>query len=631
MTLSRKMNPVNGREACNEQKKPDPENLIKGRLPNTSVIKWIEENLLKDDSKENARKPYVLNDIPRIIQEYKEALGVNHSGVSIMPEKFHPPIFPDWLYPRRGSNDPSTSENTRLYRSLVNMGDRYNCKFPVLEGDNLFYYYHLLKVWERQMMDKLGISGISGYVKTSGREKKQSGSIGRNRYSIGNQKKPRETCRGIFNFKKNRYHPREIPDIKAFSMFVGRLNNSYETSIGSINLPIGKSGLVHPLMDTFLTKYKSGSNDELPPYEWLCANFPGAFFLLAITISEFSQRKQFTLDTQTPGRLNHLISQLLKLVKDNEKHMLPLVALVLPDIEIYKCLLPSDLDDIYDMTKMLLTQAAFYLEEKWHSGYKLCVMNDCMVPRRGSKLNSSKVNSTVDAYNSLRRFLRAVEASKELHDPIYTKLRKAMLLVAGDQHTMAQFSGKTTNPNVKISAEFAKIGTPWQYLVDPECQQWEMNLAVRLPTKKSRNVPTFDILIGPSSAKVKTIDIPEDLLVDGVYNISDNRVNNDFKDAPDCFRVTVDGTKLKCERTDRKDFDSKELNKLRAFIVENFPSESESLIKNWVDPNIFEETKIRKDDKIVKHKTLVCGVEVLPETYNSLKGSGAYGSNKYNP
>ena len=72
---------------------------------------------------------------------------------------------------------------------------------------------------------------------------------------------------------------------------------------------------------------------------------------------------------------------------------------------------------------------------------------------------------------------------------------------------------------------------------------------------ESENMSRDDKLvsIGHSSTNVKTMAIPANIFLDGVYLISkEDRVNKDFCDAPDCFRITVDGTVLKCERTDCK-------------------------------------------------------------------------------
>lgn len=213
----------------------------------------------------------------------------------------------------------------------------------------------------------------------------------------------------------------------------GRLRNYFASNIRSECARLDKSGLI-----TFGLITKDILEKDLNTAIWL-----------AMAVSEFSVRKEFTLESQQQGALNEHLKWIYdELLSKSGTTQWDLIALVYP---IQSVLEKCSLNHLQKMKKMWterLTAMAIFLRDQFAKGvdksaargeYDLPIrwgdatiktMTCMMVPKQGSGVDSVGWNDVSGAWNNAIRHLRSI-ARILGEEPL--PLFKCMKLTAGDQ------------------------------------------------------------------------------------------------------------------------------------------------------------------------------------------------------
>ena len=433
-------------------------------------------------------------DVLSILQAYRDE--VPRYGLSFMKQRFHPVPKPQWI---------ESSMETFSWFSRKCGDDLFDIRDLPLTPANL-------DRWLDQAKTLVGITGISGYVKTSDRKER-----------VKRNKKPgvrkeiiyRKTCCAKFQLIPHRemvrrgtpfsYQPDRVRAIKFLSKIEGRMRYWRDSYVTSRALPVAKVGLVPFLVDLFVSEISPFDDDD--GWIWLRNRFPATYSLLVICCSVFSERKMFTLNSQKQGGLNTYMKQLLDLVLEREHDGLKIVALFLPLEEVY-CELPKEtVEIIYNTSMKLLGEFSVFIEQQWGKGVRKCVNRLCRVPPRGTKVNSSGFNAVADAWNNLRRFQTiSAKYAKVENAPI---ILKVMQLIADDQFRMA---GGIVNVNALVYKEITNQGIlPWNAILHQESFDTRKVLTTLLDSCKKHKC-SFDSWVGIAKRRSAEISKPVDMI-----------------------------------------------------------------------------------------------------------------------
>ncbi len=446
--------------------------------------------------------------VTEVIRSYMWEYDGNHYGYynSFMKERFHPAAKADFL--------------PALKRDIDWFVSKTSHQFPSEHTPSA------LKAWLELAKKFAGVVGVKGFVLTSNKveearrgQKASKGGMIRSYYSYHGMKSSssgRKTCRADFVLKPHRqlvsegtpfsYYPDRKRAIKFLAKLEGRLHVWKDGWLTAHCLPIAKTGLVSVLVDQFVQEL-CGS------WENLSSEFPATYALLVICGSVFSERKEFTLQSQKQGALNKHMLQLLSIVRETEPAGLKVVALFLPTWEVFSAISVEDATMIYQTSMVWLNHMATFLQEQWMKGYDKCTRRLCRTPPRGSKINSSGLNAVADAWMNLRRFqtVSAKRASIE-GAPL---ILKVMQLIADDQFRMG--SG-TVNPNANVFKAITSAGIlPWHAVLHPESFDTRQALtavldAVRALEPERAKKSSVDSWIGIAKIRVGEVSKPVDMI-----------------------------------------------------------------------------------------------------------------------
>ena len=330
-----------------------------------------------------------------------------------------------------------------------------------------------------------GVIGVKGFIKTSSKteEARQArkhpvyqrpriysskASSMASSYRAPKKFAPRKTCRAVFNLApqsalKNKrtefkYHPDRIRAIKCLSKLVGRMHLYWPAWISAKAAPIAKTGLVTLLLDSVLA-------DMGETKETFLTKYPATALFIATTVSTFSQRKAFTLESQKQGKLNEFQLAIFELVKRHEPAALRIIALILPIEEIFSTIPQEDAVRIYKESMKWLKLCGLFYREQFFKGVNKCVRRLGRVPPKGSKINVTAVNNVADAWMNLRRF-QTISAKYGRIEGAPTIL-KIMQLIADDQFRMG--GGVRIEPNAHIYKGLTTQKVyPWDAVLAPE-------------------------------------------------------------------------------------------------------------------------------------------------------------------
>jgi hypothetical protein len=307
----------------------------------------------------------------------------------------------------------------------------------------------------------IGATGIEGYVLTSDKKeesrvaaaKKQSDrkkGIRPNRFNPV-ETKIRKTCRAQFTLKPHAelvglgsalsYYPDYVRALKFVSKLQGRVHTWFEPWITANSLRLAKSGLITFYADE-VAKVIAGSIDEFQ------RKYPITTVTVAMMVSEWGARKEFTLESQKQGALNEYLIKLLELAKVSESDALTMIALIYPDPEIYKLISKEACVYIYDKWISWAKHLALFLDDQWNKGVWKSARRQMRVLPRGSPVNSSGYNAAADAWSNMCRFVRVAVSVGRIKDaPL---LLKTLQLIANDQFKWGQEADKGVHSDAGV-------------------------------------------------------------------------------------------------------------------------------------------------------------------------------------
>jgi hypothetical protein len=326
-----------------------------------------------------------------------------------------------------------------------------------------------------------GVIGVKGFIKTSSKteearqERRPAYQRPRiySRWESSNRSPtkvfaPRKTCRAVFNLApqsalKNKrtefkYHPDRIRAIKCLSKLVGRMHLYWPAWISAKAAPIAKTGLVTLLLDSVLA-------DMGETKETFLTKYPATALFIATTVSTFSQRKAFTLESQKQGKLNEFQLAIFELVKKHERAAFRIIALILPIEEIFSAIPQEDAVRIYKESMKWLKLCGLFYREQFFKGVNKCVRRLGRVPPKGSKINVTAVNNVADAWMNLRRF-QTISAKYGRIEGAPTIL-KIMQLIADDQFRLGGRVRIEPNAYIYKGLTTQKV-YPWDAVLAPE-------------------------------------------------------------------------------------------------------------------------------------------------------------------
>ena len=316
----------------------------------------------------------------------------------------------------------------------------------------------------------IGATDIEGYVLTSDKKeesrvaaaKKQSDrkkGIRPNRFNPV-ETKIRKTCRAQFTLKPHAelvstgsaltvsalsYYPDYVRALKFVSKLQGRVHTWFEPWITANSLRLAKSGLITFYAEEVakeVTKVIVGSIDEFQ------RKYPITTVTVAMMVSEWGARKEFTLESQKQGALNEYLIQLLELAKVSEPDALKMIALIYPNPEIYMLLSKEACSDIYSKWMDWAKHLALFLDDQWNKGVWKSARRQMRVLPRGSPVNSSGYNAAADAWSNMCRFVRvAVSVGGIKNAPL---LLKTLQLIANDQFEWGQAANKGVHSDAAV-------------------------------------------------------------------------------------------------------------------------------------------------------------------------------------
>lgn len=408
-------------------------------------------------------------------------------GGSFMKTRFHPAPGAPWLL--------------SLTRDLEWIAQKGNLQpFPAEVTPTT------VDQWLVSAKRAVGIVGVTGFVRTSDRN--EEGKRGQKRGAPTST--PRKTCRANFvltpiaelrttgsSFK---HQPDRIRAIKCLSTLEGRLHLWKDAWLSAKTLPMAKTGLVPVLADQFITEM-SGS------WENFAQEFPATYSLMVVCCSVFGERKEFTMESQKQGALNHYMEQLLSLARETEPAAMRVVALFLPVREVFDMVSVEDAAIIYRVSMTWLRELGGFLQDQWSKGVAKCSRRLMRTPPCGAGVNSSGYNAAADTWQNLRRF-QSVSAQRAgiRGAPV---ILKVLQLIANDQFLMG---GETVNPNTHVYKEVTSTGVlPWHAVLHPESFDTCRALTVLLEACRTHKV-SMDSWVGIAKLRSGEVSKPVDMI-----------------------------------------------------------------------------------------------------------------------
>jgi len=415
-----------------------------------------------------AELPNVLEAIA-ILSEWQK---VEPSTCSFMSERFHPAINASWITPSDVRDADWLKRKCSLSASLPHQlvsPDDANALFAFIE----------------ESKSALGVTGVKGFVLTSNKSAERKAQLKASEYAsyLSRKRDPkkvtvpksRKTCRADLLLDKDKrssglsYHPDFKRALKALAKWIGRTHLWFGPWITARSLQIAKSSLTSSCI-VAVAENLSGSVEAFQN------EFPLTSVFMALAVSEFSTRKEFTLESQRQGALNAHLEALLALVTAHEPRGLSAVALVLPLPEIYTKIPKEDVDTIYSSWMKWASLFGKFLDIQWDRGVWKCARRKMRVPPSyrkrhfgysGKPVNSSGYNAVVDGWNNMVQCIRvAVSVGGISGAPLFLK---GMQLIADDQFKWGQAAGKECHPDVLVFDAITRQGiVPWWVVTKPD-------------------------------------------------------------------------------------------------------------------------------------------------------------------
>lgn len=221
----------------------------------------------------------------------------------------------------------------------------------------------------------------------------------------------------------------------------GRLHNTFTPSISAICLAMDKTGL-----SQFIT------TNENP--------IVNAF--TDLVQAQFSYQKLFTIEKQMQGGLDKWLTAFLNIIIDEKFDGIDFSSIfaLIPSTRTVALLSATTQSWFYNETIKWMQLMAVFFEEQWNLGVNKCVINNMMVPRRGTTtIDVRGWNAAAGAWGNLKRYLMLL--APILGKPL-VKITKVLKLTAADQMQWAA----SVDPDCKVLAIIITKGIkPWTGII----------------------------------------------------------------------------------------------------------------------------------------------------------------------
>jgi hypothetical protein len=391
-------------------------------------------------------------------EPYDYGFGSSYGFGSFMKTVFHPAPSPEWLPKLTRDADWLVGKcdlKTTLPKSL---------KSPV-DVTQMFSFLD-------DAMKAVGASSVKGYVLTSNKEAEALALKNHTFLSSHHKKcakeapKSRKTCRADFELKKHNeyvmdggrltYHPDYLRALRFVSKFAGRVHLWFEPWMTAHAQQMAKSGILTHVIDREV--------QDWPSFE---KSHPATAVFLALAVSEFSSRKEFTLESQKQGALNKHLDGLLDLVIAHEPDGLELIAYLLPFPEIFRKVSHETCKKIYDNWMSWAPLLGRFLDDQWSAGVAKSARRQMRVLPRGSGVNSAGYNAVADAWQNMCRTVRLAVVTAEINGA--PMLLKVLQLIANDQFQWGQAAGKGVHSSTAVYDKLTRAGfLPWNAVLRPK-------------------------------------------------------------------------------------------------------------------------------------------------------------------
>jgi hypothetical protein len=396
---------------------------------------------------------------------------VEDSYYSMMKQKFHGP--PEFAFAKAKQTQETINWLNRKLQTRFSVRSVINTAYDAMD----------LLTLAKDLMSSVGAVGISKYVKTTGKPKVSDKprrpsrknrvhmlKIAKNRALL----EKRSTCRAelVLSEKsvtatrktllwKKFYFGDYKRALKFVSKFMGRIRTWFNAWVRAQAGIISKVGLV---------------NVALHKHAYDIKNYPLTMVFLALASSEFSKRKEFTLESQKQGGLNTHLRAIFDEIVEKERGGLKYVAFMIPAKEVLEHVSEDFLRAIRSEWIKWMQIFSIVLEEQWNKGVQKSSRRSMRVlpgahwqrpsMKRVAKsgVNSSLWNVVADSWNSGATYLRGVDVV--LRFPV-SFWGKTLQLVANDQFQWGSAVGKSVCPDVPLFRELTKEVLPW-HIVHPD-------------------------------------------------------------------------------------------------------------------------------------------------------------------
>lgn len=393
-------------------------------------------------------------------------------GNGHMKQVFHP--SPKFAFADAKQTQETIAWLGRKTKKNLSLSSNINSAYKALE---------LLNFGET-LMSLVGATKISGYVKTTGKPKpvkltgKRLGAKGmlrlQKKIKTNQLLEKKKTCRAklvlqdtsIAKTRKNLQPWRKLyfgdykRALKFVSKFMGRLHTWFDAWMRAECAVIAKVGLVR---------------EVITRHEYDIKNYPLTLIFLALASSEFSKRKEFTLESQKQGGLNVYLKAIFDEIVESERDGLKYIAYMIPAKEIFEQVPEPFLSAISYEWRSWMELFSIVLDREWLKGVSkssrrsMRVLPGAHYQRttgkcvRRSGVNSNLWNVVSDSWNSGARFLRGIDI---ICKRPFVFWGKVLQLIANDQFQWGQCAGKGVGNDVGLFRELTKVAKPW-HVVHP--------------------------------------------------------------------------------------------------------------------------------------------------------------------
>lgn len=442
---------------------------------NLELIRKNHSSNMKPSEQGNIPSKVACQADPELITVLKEYVSHVVSQRSFnMGENFHPPPKPQWI-------------TERFLKEVEWFVDLAKC-LPFPDDPNP----RNLNDWLDLAKSLVGFGKVDHYVKTTdpNAQKNQGGVKWKEVHGIrrpGRKRPPRKTCVAIFVIDKRR---QDLGDENPFSTYknyrrarallsklAGRLHPQLWgiPFVSAKVFPVAKTGMLPLLLDKWV-KQLAGTWDDF------VSKYPISYSLLAIVWSNFSARKEFTIESQKQGALNPFEQRLFNLASEKEQDGFKLLALVLPFKETFSKLSSDQLEDVYCTCHTNFELTSLYLEFLWRRGANKGPKRDMVVFSRRSNvgLNTTAWNQIADAFTNLGRFYRAAVEFRGLESDKFLPMKVLQFIAADQKMWFQEVNGNSTNPSVVIFHKLTRTFKPWeQWLPDSSRPDTDVVMVMR--------------------------------------------------------------------------------------------------------------------------------------------------------